>query len=98
MIFNLASSSFSSLANQLKDLNNVLQTAKAVPYQDQSGKMKGFLIQTIEPESPFASLGLTQGDVLTGVNDIVLDNMGRGLEAFNRLRNSNQINLKIIRN
>lgn len=86
------------LANQLKDLNNVLQTAKAVPYQDQSGKMKGFLIQTIEPDSPFASLGLNQGDVLTGVNDIVLDNMGRGLEAFNRLRNSNRIDLKIIRN
>lgn len=86
------------LQSQLKDLNKVLETAKAVPYQDQSGKMKGFLVQTIEPDSPFAALGITQGDILTGVNDIQLDNMGRGLEAFNRLRNSNQINLKIIRN
>lgn len=83
---------------QLKDLNTVLQTAKAVPYQDPStGKMKGFLIQTIEGDSPFAALGIRQGDVLTGVNDIILDNAGKGLEAFNRLRSANQITLKVIR-
>lgn len=85
------------LDSQLKDLNTVLQTAKAVPYQDSSGKMKGFLIQTIESDSPFAALGIRQGDVLTGVNDIVLDNAGKGLEAFNRLRSASQITLRVIR-
>lgn len=86
------------LDSQLKDLNTVLQTAKAVPYQDPgTGKMKGFLIQTIEGDSPFAALGIRQGDVLTGVNDIVLDNAGKGLEAFNRLRSANQITLRVIR-
>lgn len=86
------------LDSQLKDLNTVLQTAKAVPYQDPAtGKMKGFLIQTIENDSAFAQLGIRQGDVLTGVNDIILDNAGKGLEAFNRLRSANQISLKVIR-
>ncbi len=85
------------LDNQLKDLNTVLQTAKAVPFTDSSGHMKGFLMQSIDPESPFSQLGLRQGDVLAGVNDIVLDNAGKGLEAFQRLRSSNKIELKIMR-
>jgi general secretion pathway protein C len=42
-------------------------------------------------------LGVNQGDVLTAVNDIVLDNAGKGLEAFQRLRNTDTINLKINR-
>lgn len=87
----------SYLEGQLKDLNTVLQTAKAVPYSDSSGRMKGFLMQSIDPDSPFAQLGLRQGDVLSGVNDIVLDNAGKGLEAFQRLRSSSKIELKIVR-
>lgn len=87
----------SYLENQLKDLNTVLQTAKAVPFMDSSNKMKGFLMQSIDPDSPFSQLGLRQGDILSGVNDIVLDNAGKGLEAFQRLRSSSKIELKIVR-
>ena len=81
---------------QLKDINNVLQTAKAVPYT-MDNKMKGFLIQTIEPDSPFASLGLLQGDVLLSANDVVFDNLGKGVEAFQVLRNARKIDLKVLR-
>lgn len=84
------------LEQQLKDINNVLQTAKAVPYT-MDNKMKGFLIQTIEPDSPFASLGLLQGDVLLSANDVVFDNLGKGVEAFQVLRNARKIDLKILR-
>ncbi len=87
----------SYLDGQLKDLNTVLQTAKAVPFMDAGNKMKGFLMQSIDPDSPFAQLGLRQGDILSGVNDIVLDNAGKGLEAFQRLRSSSKIELKITR-
>lgn len=84
------------LEQQLKDINNVLQTAKAVPYT-MDNKMKGFLIQSIEPDSPFASLGLTQGDVLLSANDVVFDNLGKGVEAFQVLRNARRIDLKVLR-
>ena len=84
------------LEQQLKDINNVLQTAKAVPYTIDN-KMKGFLIQTIEPDSPFASLGLTQGDVLLAANDVIFDNLGKGVEAFQVLRNARKIDLKVLR-
>ncbi|MFM8316338.1 MAG: PDZ domain-containing protein, partial [Deltaproteobacteria bacterium] len=84
------------LETQLKDINNVLQTAKAVPYTVDN-KMKGFLIQSIDPDSPFASLGLSQGDVLVSANDVVFDNLGKGVEAFQILRNAKRIDLKILR-
>ncbi|MSP18030.1 MAG: PDZ domain-containing protein [Bdellovibrionales bacterium] len=86
----------SYLDDQLKDINNVLQTAKAVPYTIDN-KMKGFLIQNIEPDSPFASLGLAQGDILMSANDVVFDNLGKGVEAFQILRNAKRINLKVLR-
>jgi general secretion pathway protein C len=84
------------LEQQLKDINNVLQTAKAVPYTIDN-KMKGFLIQSIEPDSPFASLGLAQGDVLLSANDVIFDNLGKGVEAFQVLRNARRIDLKVLR-
>jgi len=86
----------SFLDAQLNNLNDILQTAKAVPYMD-GGKMKGFLIQSIEQDSVFASLGIRQGDVLTSVNDINLDNIGKGVEAFQRLRKATKIELKVMR-
>jgi general secretion pathway protein C len=89
----------SVLEKSLTNLNQILQTARAVPYiERETGKFRGFLVQTIEPDSPFAALGIKQGDVLTGVNDIVLDNPGKGLEAFQRLRNATEVKLDVIRN
>ncbi len=86
------------LDKQLLNLNDVLQTAKAVPYVDNStGKFKGFLIQSIEDTSPFKTLGMRQGDVLSAVNAIQLDNPGKGLEAFQALRGTPEITLKVIR-
>lgn len=86
------------LEKNLLNLNEILQTARAVPYVDpNSGKFKGFLIQSIDPNSPFKKLGVNQGDILTNVNNIVLDNPGRGLEAFQNLRNSPKITLQVLR-
>jgi len=86
------------LDKQLLNLNEILQTARAVPYVEQgTGKFKGFLIQSIDASSPFAQLGIRQGDILTGVNDIVLDNAGKGLEAFQRLRSAPSVDLRVIR-
>lgn len=84
------------LDEQMNNLANILQTAKAVPAIE-GGKMKGFLIQSIEEDSIFSSLGLGEGDVLKQVNGITLDNAGKGLEAFTALKGSNKIELTINR-
>ena len=86
------------LDEKLLNLNEILQTARAVPYiEPGTGKFMGFLVQSVDTGSPFAQLGIRQGDVLTGVNEIVLDNAGKGLEAFQKLRNSPKVSLNIIR-
>lgn len=86
------------LDEKLLNLNEILQTARAVPYVEPgTGKFMGFLVQSVDSNSPFSQLGIRQGDVLTGVNDIVLDNAGKGLEAFQKLRNSPKVVLDIIR-
>lgn len=85
------------LDEKLANLNDILQSARAVPYIDASGNFKGFLIQSINQDSVFFDLGVRQGDILTGVNDIQLDNAGKGLEAFQRLRNSSKITLEVTR-
>ncbi|MBI1861019.1 MAG: PDZ domain-containing protein [Deltaproteobacteria bacterium] len=88
----------SFLDEKLGNLNQILQTARAVPFLEPgTNKFKGFLVQSIDPDSPFASLGVRQGDVLSGVNDILLDNPGKGLEAFTKLKNSPRVSLKVIR-
>lgn len=87
------------LEKNLLNLNEILQTARAVPYLEPgTGKFMGFLVQSMDDDSPFSKLGVRRGDILVGVNDIVLDNAGKGLEAFQRLRNSPKIELRYIRN
>lgn len=87
----------SFLDEKLANLNEILQSARAVPYIDASGNFKGFLIQSINQDSIFFDLGVRQGDVLTAVNEIQLDNAGKGLEAFQRLRNASKITLEVTR-
>ncbi|MCB0417214.1 MAG: hypothetical protein H6617_02350 [Bdellovibrionaceae bacterium] len=87
----------SFLDSKINDLNNILQSARAVPYVDSQGVFKGFLIQSIQQDSIFFELGIRQGDILNGVNDIKLDNPGKGLQAFQQLRNSSQVALEITR-
>lgn len=87
------------LDSSLKNLPDIVNTARAVPYNDpNTGKFAGFLIQSIDPTSPFAALGVQRGDILTNVNDIIFDNPGRGIEAFNRLKTAPKISMGVIRN
>lgn len=83
--------------DKLQNLNEILQSARAVPYVDGQGVFKGFLIQSIQEDSLFYDLGIRQGDILNGVNDIKLDNPGKGLQAFQQLRNSSQVALEVTR-
>ena len=86
------------LEKQLLDLNNILQTARAVPYiEPGTGKFKGFLVQSIDSNSPFLSLGVKQGDVLSVVNGLTLDNPGAAIQAFQTFRNTTTLNLKVLR-
>lgn len=87
-----------TLDAKLANLNEVLQTAKAVPHTDPVTGKRGFLIQSIDVGSIFAELGFQRGDFMSRVNEIELDNPGKGLEAFQKLRSANRVAIEITRN
>lgn len=84
------------LNEKLSNLNEILQTARAVPYQEGS-RFKGFFIQSMEENSPFKDLGVRTGDIITGVNGTPMDNPGRGLEVFQKFKDAGQIEMDVLR-
>ena len=77
------------------DSTAVLVPATSVPYFDQeTGKFAGFSIVKIPHDSPLSGKGLRKGDVITGVDDIVFDSVGKALGAF---QGKNQVIIHLIR-
>lgn len=50
-----------------------------------------------QKQSEPRSLGLKQGDILVGVNELELTNSEKGLEAFEKLNSNKPLKLQIIR-
>ncbi len=88
----------STLEKHLKNLPKLLQEARAVPNRDPlTGEINGFRILDILPGSLFESLGVKRLDVIKGVNGENIDNPSKAMEAFNRLKGSNNIKITINR-
>lgn len=85
------------LDKTFSDLASVLQTARAVPYKGADGKFSGFELESIEKTSELRKLGFLPGDVMTQVNDVALDNAGKGLEAFQTIRFAKVIKVHLLR-
>lgn len=86
----------SALNEKLSNLNEILQTARAVPYTEGS-RQKGFFIQSMEDNSPFKDLGVRTGDIITNVNGVPMDNPGRGLEVFQKFKDMGKIEMDVTR-
>lgn len=70
--------------------------ATAVPHVEQ-GTMVGFRLNPRGDPAPFESLGFEPGDVVTEINGAALNEPGQALEVFERLAESSQANLVLIR-
>jgi hypothetical protein len=62
-----------------------------------NGKTDGFKIFAIRPTSPYAFLGLYNGDTLTSINGFELTSPDKGLEIYAKLRYASAIELKLLR-
>lgn len=82
------------LRNQL---SSTLQDARALPNLV-NGKIKGFSLNSIAPESVYSKLGLQEGDVVSSINGIELNDAARAIQTLNSLRNEKHIELQVIRN
>lgn len=84
--------------NILKNkLSSTLQDARAIPNLV-NGQIKGFAITQIVPDSVYAKLGLQDGDVVSSINGIELNDAGRAIQTLNSLRNETHIELQVLRN
>jgi general secretion pathway protein C len=75
----------------------LLDLARAVPAPAPGGGIAGFRLFPGNKPALFAQLGLQPGDLVKEVNGLVMDNPMRGAELMQRLRESNQLDLRIER-
>ena len=109
-----SSSSYSNLSKQIapnkfkinrkeilkltKNLGQLLKLAKAVPNKDKNGKINGFKLVYIKPNSPFTVLGLRKNDVIHAVNGKEVTSPAQAMELYQKLQKSDYLELTLGRN
>ncbi|KAB8039493.1 PDZ domain-containing protein [Silvanigrella paludirubra] len=78
------------------DFAKTLEEAKASPNLV-GGQVKGFVITNITQNSVYAKLGLKDGDIVSAINGIELNDAARAIQTLNSMRNENTIDLQIMR-
>lgn len=85
------------LDKALANPSELMMQARLVPaYRD--GKSQGFKMFSIRPDSLYSRIGLQNGDVLQRINGLSLDSVERGLEAYQKMRESPRLELDVERN
>ena len=62
-----------------------------------TGAVDSSNVERSELRSPFAKMGIKQGDILLSVNGIKLNEAGKGLEAFQALNESKRSVIRVLR-
>ena len=77
-------------------LSTALEDARAVPYME-GAQVKGFTLSQIVPDSVYSKLGLKNGDVISSINGIELNDAAKAIQTLNSLRSETKIELTTIR-
>ncbi len=70
--------------------------AAASPYKDENGA-SGLALNKITPSSPFRRLGIRNGDIILGINDQQVDNLGDVVKSLAAVSAGEELSLKIKR-
>jgi len=73
-----------------------MKGARVVPAM-KNGKPEGIKLYAIRPTSPYAKLGMTNGDTLQSINGFELTSVDKGLEIYAKLREATSLEVEIIR-
>mgnify|MGYP000632631531 CR=1 FL=1 len=83
--------------NELGDgFVNILKSSRLVPAMTE-GKMEGFKIFSILPNTLFDKIGLKNGDIITKINSVDLNDPSQGFQIYEAFQNENILNLSIKR-
>jgi general secretion pathway protein C len=73
-----------------------MKGARVVPAM-KNGKPEGIKLYAIRPNSPYAKLGLTNGDTLQSINGFELTSVDKGLEIYAKLREATSLEVEVVR-
>lgn len=84
------------LNEQLDDLATLGRQARVIPhYKD--GRPQGFKIVGVRPGSLYSHIGVRSGDVIKSVNGEEITSPNKALELYERLKNSDNVNVDVER-
>lgn len=80
-----------------QNLGKLMTEARLVPNLE-GGKIKGYKIFAIKPDSLYTKIGLQNGDVIYKVNGIDISDPERAFQLFQQLKNERYFQVEIVRN
>ncbi len=88
-----------SIDEHLKNLPKVLKDAKAVPFVEpgSGGKITGFKVVSVRPNSIYTEMGIKRGDIIRGVNGDAVDSPQRAMQMYQSLKQGQLLNIQIVR-
>lgn len=91
--FNIARN---EIENALKDLNQILTQARAIPHFE-NGQPAGYKLFQIVPGSIYDKLGLKNGDLLCGINGDPINDPGKAFGMLGELKTASHLELCVKR-
>jgi general secretion pathway protein C len=87
----------SELDRAINNLNDVAMQARLVPaFKD--GQAEGFKLFSIRPDSLYSKIGIQNGDVVTRINGLDMNDPAKALEVYTKLKDAPRIDVDIDRN
>jgi len=86
----------STVDNALNNLSKLATDARVVPAFE-GGKPVGFKLFSIKPGSLYSKIGLQNGDVISKINGYEMSSPEKGLEVYQKLKDSSSITVDVKR-
>lgn len=80
-----------------KNPKSLYGLVRATPKKDEEGNMVGYTLRPGRDPQLFASMGLQDGDVVTGINAIKLDTLANGMKALKSAEAGNTVTMTVLR-
>lgn len=78
------------------DAAALMSQAKILPFP-QGAKREGFLVERVEPKSPWAKVGLKPGDVVVAVGDKAIGDTGTSFDLLRAVAHPGSERIEIVR-
>jgi general secretion pathway protein C len=87
----------SEVDRAINNLNDIAMQARLVPaFKD--GAAEGFKLFSIRPDSLYSKIGIQNGDVVTRINGLDMNDPAKALEVYTKLKDAPRIDVDIDRN